>query len=324
MHHKGLVIYPEDLSDYWIDRINGSGLNFLGIHPVGGNTKGKAVANAIEWVKSSETQRLLNRATEIGIDVEYEIHALSWLLPRELISKQPEWFRMNESGERTADFNCCASNPQVLEYIAERSAKLAKIFKTSTGRYHFWTDDVPHSKCCCSRCMEMTASDEALTVYNAINSGIRSVYSGAGQSYLAYDDMIKGPEHVKPADGVYLEYAPMQRNLTRPMSDPESEKNRKETSSLKRLLKVFGCENSQVLDYWLDNSWFSDWNRPIRRFRFSPDIVALDSVWYEKLGFETITSFACYLGEEYYNLHGEHLDVLAYSKALGNIKKKQV
>ncbi len=321
MQHKGIVIYPEELSDYWIDRISDSGLNFLGIHPRGGNLKGKPIEEAIEWIKKPETQKLVEKAESLGIAVEYEMHALSWLIPRDLFEKYPEWFRMDENGERTSDYNCCASNKLALEYLSERAAELAKIFKTASGRYHFWTDDVPFPKCHCPECEGITASDEAMKVYNAINAGIRSVHSGAGQSYLAYDNMIDGPNTIKPDEGIFVEYAPMKRNLTRPMCDPESEMNKEATAPIEHLIKTFGSKNAQVLDYWLDNSWFSDWKEPIRRFGYSPDIVAIDSAWYEKQGFETITSFGIYLGEKYYKLFGEHFDIYSYSKALGSLGK---
>ena len=111
----------------------------------------------------------------------------------------------------------------------------------------------------------------------------------------------------------------MERNLTRPMNDPESEKNVKVTAPLPYLLETFGTKNAQVLEYWLDNSWFSGWKWPIQRFAYSPDLVALDSAWYEKLGFETMTSFAIFLGKDYYDRFGEHFDIATYSKALGPV-----
>ena len=321
MQYKGIVIYPEELSDYWLDRLEGTGLNFLGIHPVGGNTQGKAIEDAIEWIRLPETRRLIDRAERLGIAVEFEMHALSWLIPRSLFETQPEWFRMNENGERVADSNCCFSHPEVLEYTAERSAELAKIFETSRGRYQFWGDDVANPRCNCPRCREMSGSDAVMMFYNAVNEGIRSVFPGAGQSYLAYDDVIVPPEHVTPADGIFLEYAPMKRNLTRPMWDPESEMNKKSIEPVGRLLEVFGHKNAQVLDYWLDNSWFSGWKKPIQRFRCLMDVVGQDAIWYERAGFETITSFAIYLGEEYYKTFGEHFDVDTYSKMLGTVLK---
>lgn len=322
MRHKGLVIYKEELSNYWIERLRDSGLNLLGIHPVGGLTQGAAVEEAIEWIQRPETEKLLDKVKSIGMDVEYEMHALSWLLPRELFNTHPEWFRMNESGERTPDYNFCPSNKDALQYLTERAAVLAKAFKPTTGRYHFWSDDTPQSKCHCSKCQHMTPSDASLTICNAITEGVRSVDSNAAHSYLAYMDTLEAPEHVKPAEGVFLEFAPMWRNLTRPLNDPESATNRALITPIEKLLQVFGTKNAQALDYWGDNTWFSDWKLPMRRFRFWPEIVALDSIWYEKQGFETVTSFCCYLGEEYYKMHGEHFDVHAYSQALGKLKDK--
>lgn len=321
MQHKGLVIYPEELSDYWLDRLDGTGLNFLGIHPTGGNTGGRSVAEAVEWVQKPETRRLLERAERMGIAVEFEMHALSWLIQRDLFEKRPDWFFMNENGERVQNSNCCFMNPEVLEYTAERSAELAKIFETPSGRYHFWVDDVAHPRCNCPICRETQGSDQVMTFYNAVNQGVRSVFPNACTAYLAYDDVIVPPENVKPDEGIFLEFAPMQRNLTRPMCDPESEINKKAIAPVGRLLEVFGRKNAQVLDYWLDNSWFSGWRKPIQRFRYPVDVAAQDAAWYERAGFETITSFGIYLGEEYYQMYGEHFDIETYAKALGTCLK---
>ncbi|MBP3437512.1 MAG: DUF4838 domain-containing protein [Clostridia bacterium] len=319
MRYKGIVIYPEELSDYWLDRVADSGMNFLGIHPMGGNLQGKPIAEAIEWVQRPETQRLLERAESLGIAVEYEMHALSWLMERELFAEHPDWFRMDENGERTNDYNCCASSEEGLAHLTERAAKLASIFKTPTGRYHFWTDDVPKPKCHCPKCREISAADETMKIYNAINRGIQSVDPNGCQSYLAYDNVIDGPDTVKPDKGIYLEFAPMLRNTQRTICDPESEMNKRAVAPIRRLIELFGTKDAQVLEYWLDNSWFSDWKMPIRRFAFSPDIVAIDSAYYEKCGFETITTFGIYLGEDYYKSFGEHFDVHSYSKAVGKL-----
>lgn len=322
MYYKGIVIHPEELSDYWLDRLEGTDINFLGIHPVGKSYNGETVAEAVEWIQDPETQRLLARASAMGIAVEYEMHALNWLLPRELFAQHPDWFRMNKAGERVADYNCCPSNPEALAYLSERAAELASIFPTATGRYHFWTDDVPDPKCHCPKCRELTPADESMLMYNAMNRGIRRIQPDAGVAYLAYDNAIDGPVHIKPDEGVFLEYAPMKRNVTRAINDPESAMNRQAIAPLNRLIEIFGTKNAQVLEYWLDNSWFSNWERPMRRFDFSRDIVALDSMWYDRLGFETITCFACYLGEEYFETNGEHIDVAAYATALGTLAKQ--
>ena len=125
MRHAGIIIYQSELSDYWVNLIKDTGLNFIGVHPFSEKGLcGRTVAELVEWVKTPEARRILDRLAEMGVDVEYEMHALSWLLPRDMFSKHPEWFRMNEKGERVADYNCCPSNPEVIEYLSGRAADL--------------------------------------------------------------------------------------------------------------------------------------------------------------------------------------------------------
>jgi len=314
---KGVVIHPHELSDYWVERFLSTDLNLLGLHPVGGITGGKTIDKAIVWLKDSESKRLLNCLTDKGIDIEYEMHVLSWLLPRGLFSKQPKWFRMDESGNRVNDYHFCHSNPEALEYISERSRKLAKIFVPTTGRYNFWLDDIAKVDCYCPRCQETgySDSDVAMSIYNAILAGIKVFDSKAKQCYLAYYNTYPAPLEITPSNGIFLEYAPMDRDRNYSMRNPISEKNRKTSGYLDELFKVFPHQDAKVVDYWLDNSWHSKWKRPARKFLFNYEIAAEDISFYNEKGFEIVTCFACYLGEEYYLLHNEHIDINAYERA---------
>ncbi|MCL2813815.1 MAG: DUF4838 domain-containing protein, partial [Oscillospiraceae bacterium] len=199
--HKGLIIHPDELTNYWIERLLSTDLNLLGIHPEGGVNGGRSVYAAAEWIKEPETRRLLGILTDKGVDIEYEIHALSWLLPRDMFGREPEWFRMNAKGERVNDYHFCHSNSEPLEYISERARKAAEIFNPTTKRHHLWLDDTD-CDCYCSKCRELkeekghTPSDNAMTVYNAILDGIKSFDSDALQCYLAYHTTISAPEKV--------------------------------------------------------------------------------------------------------------------------------
>ena len=314
--HKGIVIYPHELTDYWVNRFLVTDLNLLGIHPVAAKTGGHiTVDETIEWLKMPESRMLLDRLARRGTDIEYEMHALSWLLPRELFSRRPEFFRMGADGNRTADCHFCHSNADALEYISERAAELAKIFVPTTGRYHFWMDDGFTFECHCPRCAESehSKSDTALTVYNAILRGIRAFDSKAVQCYLAYYPTATAPRRVKPDDGIFLEYAPMERDQFVALNDPYSEKNKKRVAEIDGLLEVFSTKNAKVLDYWLDNSWHSEWKKPVKKFPFNPVPATEDIAFYAAKGFETITCFACYLGDEYYNQHNEDADLQSYA-----------
>ena len=315
---KGLVIHPEEMSNYWAERFFSTNLNLLGLHPAGGITGGKTVDEAIEWLKAPESDRLLKIFADRGIDIEYEMHALSWLLPRDMFSGQPEWFRMDENQNRTNDYHFCHSNPQALEFISERAKKAAEIFSPTTKRHHFWLDDTADCSCHCPKCEEQkkegfTASDVAMTVYNAIMDGIRAHDPKAKQCYLAYSSVYAAPKKVLPKPGIFLEYAPMARELDRSLCDPESEKNQKTAGYIDELLKTFSTEDAKVLDYWLDNSWNSGWKKPVKKLKYYPKVQKADIEFYSKKGFETITTFACSLGEEYYELYGEHADIGSYA-----------
>ncbi|MHB1452663.1 MAG: DUF4838 domain-containing protein [Saccharofermentanales bacterium] len=314
MRYRGVIIHPDELSEYWADLLLDSSVNLLGIHPVGGLTGGGSVSDSIGIMQQPDKMRLLYRLQEHGISIEYYMHALSWLLPRDLLSRYPDWFRMDNEGNRVNDYNICVSSTDALDYISEHSVKLAGLCRPTTGRHHFWTDDVGDARCRCPGCSQLSAADYTLRIYNAIARGIKVSDSGAVQSYLAYHDTMAVPERTEREDNVYLEYAPMERDMHIPLSDTGCEKNVREIHYLKRLVDFFGTENSTALDYWLDNSYFSGWKKPVMKFTMDKDLIAADIAFYDASGFDAVTTFACYLGKEYKDLYGEVPDIKGYGK----------
>ena len=84
---------------------------------------------------------------------------MAWLLPRHLFDRHPDWFRMDEKGSRAADFNLCASNPDALDYVSERTALLAELLDTGTSKYYYWIDDVCGYSCHCPESVSYTHLD---------------------------------------------------------------------------------------------------------------------------------------------------------------------
>ena len=249
--------------------------------------------------------QMRRNARSLGIDVEYQAHAMAWLLPRKLFSQVPEWFREDEHGSRQADFNLCASNEDALAYVAERTALLARMLETGTNRYYFWLDDVPGCECHCARCRALNASDQQLKIVNAMLDGLRTVKPDAKLCFLAYHDTMVLPAKIQPKDGVFLEYAPFKRDHHRALNDPSCEMNAKEIENLAALVDFFGKKDSVALDYWMDNSKFSNWTKPPKPFTLDEETLKADVRLYDELGFETVTCFGCYLGPDYRALHGE-------------------
>src|SRR5262245_4788200 len=125
---RGVVLVPSDLTlADWPERIRGAGLNTLGIH-------GFSAESGAEFVRSEQGQRVLGRCRELGLEVEYELHALGGLLPRTLFAKAPGLFRMDETGARVPDANLCVSSAEAREVVAENAVRWSKVLRPTTSR----------------------------------------------------------------------------------------------------------------------------------------------------------------------------------------------
>lgn len=315
MDIRGIIVHPEDLTVSWLDRMEKAHLNTLGLHPVGGRRAPLTLQAAIEAFDTPESKNLREEAKKRGITVEYEAHALGWLMPKEKFETHPDWFRMNENGERTNDFNCCPGNSEAMEYLSERTYELAKKLDTGVDHYFFWPDDIAGGSCFCEKCRGLSAGDQQLRLVNAMLRGLKRCRPTATLSYLAYHDSLMVPTQTLPEEGVTLEYAPFNRDPHVPMDDPTSEKNAKETACLPALLDFFGKKRSRVLEYWTDNSMYSNWTKPPKPFKLDEKVMERDAAYYKKLGFEEITAFGCYLGPDYDELYGE-IDLKRYGEIL--------
>ena len=309
---RGILIHPDELDDAWCARVCASSLARFGLHPAGGAHADRTMDDLIRDLP--QLGERLARITECGIVIEHEMHALRWLLPASLFAAHPNWFRENERGERTPDCNLCPSNKDALAYVSERAAEAARLLPAPSHRYHFWIDDVRGAVCHCPSCRRLSASEQALRIYNAILAGLRRTDPAARQCYLAYYETLGVPRAVEPADGIYLEYAPMQRDFTVPLDDASSEKNRAETAPLAELLACFGRRDAAACDYWLDNSLYSRWTKPPKPFTFHSETALCDLDFYERTGFASATTFACFLGAEYERANGALPDLDRYLK----------
>lgn len=314
---RGVVLAQYELDEIWEKRIIDAEFNMLGVSPDFGVDSPKEMG---ELSRKGELGARLERLKAHGVEIEWVLHALSMMLPRKLFETHPEYFRMNEEGVRTADYNLCVSNPEGLERLSQGAEEMAKHLFVENGRYHLWLDDVAKSACYCDKCRQLSRADQALVTYNAILRGLKRQDPNAKLCYLAYHDANALPTQVKPEPGIFLEYAPFNREFDSPIYDPKSEKNEREHRYLKDLLALFGTEGSQVLDYWLDNSLFSEWKKPPKEFKLYKETMLADIKYYYDLGFETVTTFGCYLGKDYMELYGDPAEhVLTYGKALKDV-----
>lgn len=299
-----VLIHPEELDSVWIDEVVRQGIPRIGLHPVGGEHTDESMAALMKRLETPEFRALLDEAAAKGLEIEYEMHAARYLLPREQFAFHPEWFRMDKDGNRTPDCNFCVTNAEALAFTARRAAQVAGRLYRSTHRFFFWMDDCWDSPCRCPACAQYTPSDQQMIVMNAILAEIRKEIPDAALAYLAYADFKEPPTKVQPAEGIFVEYAPMDRDFDLPMDDPSSEKNARQCGYPAALFRCFPKETSKLLEYWLDNSMYSDFKKPPRPFAPKAAVIRADAAYYKRVGFADLSTFACYLGQDYRELYG--------------------
>lgn len=276
--------------------------------------------------QSPEYAELKQKCIDMGFGFEYEEHGMTWMLPRDLFAEHPEYFRMNEEGERVPDYNGCPSNPEALRIVYENVKKMAQIYAPSNHRYYFWLHD-GGGKCHCPECEHMNLADQGLLFENAMIKGLREIDPEAMLAHLAYDKTSPAPTCVKPAEGIFLEYAPIDRCHERPLTDSEARwadrprwNNGEYVQMLKDNLEVFGAENAQILEYWLDDSLFSMWTKPQSPVRWNKEVFDADLELYASLGIRNITCYGAWIDDYYAKTYGDISFIEYYGKALRDYK----
>ena len=306
--NKGVVITPDDLIGVdWPAEMKKLGLNTLGIHS--GEGIGVSVRERLGQTYSPEFRRAVAAQ---GVQVEYELHAGSSLLPRDLFETQPDCFTFDRRLNcRSKAHNWCPSSPEAQRIVGENAKSLASLLKPDTHRYFFWGDDA-RGWCHCKKCRHMTDADQELMAANVMAKALLEVDPLAQVAFLAYGTSFAKPTQVKPLDNVFVEYAPIQRCYQHPLNDTKCGVNRDCWKVLKSLAKVFPPERIHVLEYWLDSSMASKGKKPAVKPFFVKDVVRADLAAYTGLGIRSITTFAVFMDGAYFAAYGrQDLDTYA-------------
>lgn len=137
---------------------------------------------------------------------------------------------------------------------------------------------------------------------------------------------------MNPVNGIFLEFAPIQREFSRSIADREAKTRRPDdqhpdsavnSDYLDILMSngdLFGAETAQVLDDWLDVSLHSGWSRPAVKLPWNEEICRADVAAYRKLGLRHFTTFATYIDADYVRRHGDPQPVI---HAYGQILREQ-
>ncbi len=297
---KSLIIHPEELSIDWIDTVTCLGCNAIGIHPVGGVDADKSLKRLIHSFDDRSFLSLIDYARQKGLEIEYEMHLARYLMPKSYFDEHPEYFRMSKDGERVADYNFCFSNEHAMQIIENNALELAKTLYKSSEKFYFWMDDSKDAFCHCEKCRNLSPSDQLMIVLNRMIKKIHTQIPNAKMAYLAYYDTLNVPS-VTAETGIFVEFAPYERNF----KIPASEMNPDHIETLKKLIEFFGKEDAKILEYWYDNSLFSQYKKPPARLEPDNKMIMQDVNFYKSFKVDCISAFACYLGEDYKELYGK-------------------
>ena len=311
---KGIVLSVQDLGSVdWPAIARRSGINTIGTHMKPGEV--------ISFMESEKGRAFMEECSRMGIEVEHQLHAIGELLPRDLFEEDSTMFRMDGHGHRVNDFNCCPSSEKALETIASKAAELARSLPSTNHRYYFWLDDGA-PVCNCPECSEYSPSEQALIIENRMIKAIREVDPDAMLAHLAYHTTMEPPVKVKPEEGIFLEFAPIEREWDRPLSDLDSPgrkgrmSHREAVEMLEANLKVFPAETAVVLEYWLDVSLASAWKKPAVNLPWHPEVFVQDLATYASYGIRNITTFAVYMDSTYFSSFPDQVCLPEYGTAL--------
>ena len=315
---RGVVLYPSDIRSLGADRLinilKKADINLIGIHS---NTITEDLDSLRVFLDSADGQLLIDLCKENKIDIEFECHVLQEILPRSLFEKHPEYFRVDTNNVRTNDLNMCFSSEEAWIVIENNMTELLKWIKPTTSRFFFWIDDSYDGFCLCDKCKPYSPSDQALIYENKMLKIIRKVIPKATLAHLAYASTLEAPKTTKPEEGIFLEFAPIGRNYAEPLSSREYE-------ALKKNLEIFPIKTAHVLEYWLDASMFSNWNRdkwskvPWHSSYYNRDIEL-----YRSLGIRSFTTFATWmLHQRYFELHGQDEAIEVLEEYSSFLKRK--
>lgn len=107
-----------------------------------------------------------------------------------------------------------------------------------------------------------------------------------------------------PADGIFLEWAPIWRCYRHAINDPNCAVNAKRLTGLKNLLQIFEPRDAQILEYWINARLFCRRHGEKVKLPFIPEVMEADVTEYAALGVGSITSFGCGVDADYLTMFG--------------------
>ena len=237
-------------------------------------------------------------------------HVIPKLLPHDLYDSNPDYFRMDQAGERVTNGNFCSSNKNALELACQNAVTLLDK-NPDWENLNIWGEDVlSGSWCHCSDCSDLTPVDQYLTICNAIAEAVEKSGKNVEVECIAYHDSVSPDTSVTPHPNLRLLWAPRERAYRWSHDDPDSELNRWHSKHLKSWQEMVGGRNIDFFEYWGDCLLFRSYPMSI------PHVLAGDLRYYHSLGAE---NWAIFLKLGDYMWQAQPLNGYVYARLTYNI-----
>jgi len=212
-----------------------------------------------------------------GIHHEIGGHLIPTFLPRELFEAHPEYFRMDETGQRTPTGNFCVSNAEALRIVANAACEYARQFPRAR-MLHLWGEDVmAGSWCKCPDCASLSPQEQYLRVVNAVAEALESAGLHLAVDYLAYHDTLEPDFESQPSERVLLAFAPRERSYATGLGNTYDKTNLPYYKALEGLMTPFEGR-TYAMEYYADAILFSSLMMPL------VSVIADDFELYRRLG----------------------------------------
>ena len=151
------------------------GINSLGLHSLYWHGGLDAHLN---WLLDEDTQSLIEDCEKRFYSGASAFMRSIGLLPSLLSFAKPEWFRMNEEGIRTNDWNFLCFKRRSARLISNSAYKLALLLRQSSHEYYIWMDD-KKTALPLSQMSGYSGADQNMIVMKAILKGLKRYDSKA-------------------------------------------------------------------------------------------------------------------------------------------------
>ncbi len=213
----------------------------------------------------------------------------------------------------------CPDDVATLEREKMTFRKYLRTLPSSMNEFFLWPADTALQTCHSVQDKDYSVSDVVLWFSNEIARTLREIRPQGRFPFLAYWSTTQPPKYVRPSPGVFLEWAPMWQSFAHAIDDASSATNREHRQKLARFLEIFKPEETQVLGYWLGDTFFLWKNYAYNRLPYCPTALKGDLAYYHRLGIPAITSFGVMFGSDYFSTHASPA-IFLYPRLLWNVK----